>query len=217
MLQFILFLTLNFPVDTLPHLDKIRVYNQVGNVHIVRADTYYLKIKEYSTDKNAFQIVKRIKDNGLDIEIKARRSCEECGTDIIIGVPYLLTLKTEITSGNLYVDGNINNTRVSILSGNIRLSGNFKKIAVELLDGKINLENIKVDTLHVSLSRGDLFLKPLKVINKGDVNLLSGSIKLSLPEGQAYSAILTEQRDTLQNKGSGNLTIKITSGKLLND
>ncbi len=214
MLQFLLFSLLTIQVDTLPRIENIKIYNQVGNVNIVRADTFYVKIHPYPQNDKSFKITQDIRKNTLHIESRAIKSCSNCGVDITVGMPSLNKANIEITSGNLTISGNIQNIKASISSGSIKLNGMFSKVQLESLSGDIECVESEVDTLNISLLKGTVTIKANDIIKKGYINVLSGLVKLSTNDNQGFTAVLTEKKDTIRHKGDGNLSIKVTSGLL---
>ncbi len=205
-------LTLTLLVDTLPRLENLKIYNQVGNIKIERADTFFIQIHTYPGNTNSFSITRKLKKNTLYVESRARKSCTDCGVDIIIGAPNLGYAGIEITSGNLLVEGTIGKISASISSGDITLKGIFNNIDLESLDGNIRCIDSKIDTLNVSLLRGSITIKTDEIVKSGKINVLSGDVKLYGNKYQGFRTILTERGDTISRDGEGNLLIKITSG-----
>ncbi len=212
MLQFIVIITLFSWIDTLPHIDYLHVYNQVGNVRIIQADTFYLEIDSYPETQKTIAINRKLNHGRLDIESRIKKSCADCEVNITIGFPFLKRVDVEITSGNLFVTGRIKRLSVSITSGNITLSGLCENFSLDVLNGNVKCEIAKIERFNISVIEGSIFLKSDDIIEKGEINVLSGSVGLSVSDSQGFETVLTEKNDTIIQKGEGELKIKIARG-----
>lgn len=212
MLHFIAVITLFSWIDTLPHIDYLHVYNQVGNVSIREADTFYLEIDPYPKTQEAIVINRKLHHNRLDIESRIKKSCTGCDVNITIGSPSLKRVDVEITSGSLFVMDKVKRLSVSITSGDITLAGLFDNFNLDVINGNIKCEVAKAESFNISVIEGSVFLKSDDIVEKGEVNVLSGLVRLSVPDAQGFKIFLKEKNDTIIQKGDGELKIKIVRG-----
>lgn len=213
---FCLFVSLFTTTDTISGITNIRIYNQVGNIKVTQSDLPFIQIVEHSRDSNSnvFEIRKKLRNKTLILDIRPKKSCHQCGTDILIGVDSLVNLSIEVASGNINIQTKINNLTLSVMSGNITLKGQFSKAEVEILSGNLNLNDVNVDTLSVSVSNGKVLAIFDTIVAWGQIDLLSGDLSIQHPSSQKIDAILSYKSDTIKREGKGHLNIKVTSGKL---
>ncbi|TYS67490.1 DUF4097 domain-containing protein [Sutcliffiella horikoshii] len=188
-------------------VDREDIYAKLaGDVSEKNKDKYKLKVKEVDGNihievqqpKMEFQFGTNISRLKLEVEVPEKTYTElstySTSSDIQISGMQVGSLKTELTSGDILVEG-------------VKITDSY---SIELTSGDVRIENTEAKAIAIAGTSGDITFK--EVLADVQVDTTSGDINVWGVQGNVDVETTSGDIDIENKKVTGNIEVEVTSG-----
>lgn len=188
-------------------VDRENIYAKLsGDVSEKNKDKYKLKVKEVDgkiqikveQPKMEFQLGTNITNLTLEVEVPKKTYTElstySTSSDIQMSGLQVETLRTEVTSGDIMVEG-------------ITITDSY---FIELTSGDVRIENTEAKGITIEGTSGDITFK--EVLSDVQVDTTSGDINVWGVEGNIDVETTSGNIDMENERVTGNIEVEVTSG-----
>ena len=208
---------------SLSEFNKINISTTSSDIKIMHSDDEKVKVKVYATDDD--KVVNEVKDNELNVSIKAKNRFNFCffcfvkgnkRMEIYLPKEYAGSFDVKLTSGDLKAASYPNaKLKARFTSGDLEINS-IKDATIRLTSGDVKINKIN-NYAHIKATSGDIKIDKFNINKDSYIKITSGDVVIKETSDAYINAKVTSGDIDINNsnrKAEHELKIKATSGDI---